>query len=280
MLLTLTATSLQSMLVGKGSSQPELKLVELPAYARQSLGLHGVNLSTSLLSGMDRAGLAEIRERCDKEGCACLMLSELEPQSLGAEDSDTAERALERTLRVIEAASILGCNAASIRPEGADDDDVLERTADALKRVMSRAERLELNLLVEPHAGLTETPDRVTALLKKIGGFRVGTLPNFAAAAASEDPTGYLRRLTPYASVVQATLTSFKAPGGGEPEDLSDAPVEHAGYAIEPLVAAVMSVGYDGTLAIHFEGSGDPSLGVLRSRQVLEEAMAKAAETK
>ena len=280
MLLTLTARSLESMLVGKGAKPPELELVELPAYARQSLGLHGVNLTTTLLTGMDRSALVEIRERCDKEGCACLMLSEPEPQPLGDEDIDVAEKALERTIRVIEAASILGCNAASIRPAGKADEDTLERTAESLKSVMSRAERLELNLLVEPNKGLTETPDQVTALLKKVGGFRVGTLPDFAAAAASDDPEGYLRRLTPYASVVQATLTDFRAPGGGEPDDLPDAPVEHAGSDIEPLVAAVLSVGYDGTLAIDYQGKGDPSIGILRGRQVLEEAMAKAAESK
>jgi len=268
------------MLVGKGAKPPQLELVDLPAYARQSLGLHGVNLSTTLLTGMDRSALVEIRERCDKEGCACLMLSEPEPQPLGDDDIDIAEKALERTIRVIEAASILGCNAASIRPAGKSDEDTLERTAESLKSVMSRAERLELNLLVEPNKGLTETPDQVTALLKKVGGFRVGTLPDFAAAAASDDPEGYLRRLTPYASVVQATLTDFRAPGGGEPDDLPDAPVEHAGYDIEPLVAAVLSVGYDGTLAIDYQGKGDPSIGILRSRQVLEEAMAKAAESK
>lgn len=280
MLLTLTATSLRSMLKPGRSGRPKLELLDLPAFARQTLGLHGLNLSTRQLAGMDHSGLEEIRERGDKEGCACLLLFEPEPQALGSADASEAEAACDRAMRVVEAASILGCNSAAITPLADGSDESLDRTAEALKRVMARAERRELNILISPGNGLTKTPERVTALLKKVGGFRVGTMPDFGAAAAADDPAAYLRRLTPYATVVTAATSAFTSPGGGPPDKFLDAPLEHKSYALRPMVEAVLSVGFDGTMAVDYRGRGDATLGIQRSRAILERLIEDVAGKK
>ena len=115
MLLTLTATSLRSMLKPGRSGRPKLELLDLPAFARQTLGLHGLNLSTKQLAGMDHSGLEEIRERGDKEGCACLLLFEPEPQPLGAAAASHAEAARARGLRGVEAGWWATCRRAAGR---------------------------------------------------------------------------------------------------------------------------------------------------------------------
>lgn len=303
MLMTLSASCLRPLLVARGSARPTLALADLPQFTRQTLGLHGLNLSTDLLTGMHRIDLERLRERADKAGCACLVLIEPEAQPFGEASEAKAEAAADRTGRVIEAGYILGCSAVSVPCLGADSPDRFERTAERLKRIVQRAERLEINLLLAPREGLTQTPERITELIKKVGGFRVGTHPDFQAAAATEDPAGYLRRLTPYASVVSATTVEFTPvePEGGaakpkkrsskagakkaapppeEPEGAEEdvlVPVEppeppllHGPYDLEPLVRAVVAVGYDGTLALDYRGSGDPTLGVARSRRAIE----------
>jgi sugar phosphate isomerase/epimerase len=271
MLLTLTAISLRSMLTKGKSGKPKLDLLDLPQYARQDLGLHGLNLSTELLAGVSRERLEKLRERADKAGCACLLLIESEPQSFGDKSDAVGAAAVERAQKVIQAAHILGCSAAAVRASGADDATVFAKTAERLRKAVERAERLELNILLAPHEGLTATPERVTELIKKIGGFRVGTFPDFQAAAASADPVAYLRRLTPYAAVVSASTVKFAVEKGGD--DRPDAPAKHQPYALETMVEAILSVGYDGTLAVEYRGTGDATLGVLRSRYALERLM-------
>lgn len=273
MLLTLTASSLRPLLqpVRTGRSAA-LRLVDLPAYAREELGLHGLNLCTDLLAGAGRAELEAIRERADKARCSCLVLIEPAPQAVAEPSKDAGRSAVERISRVLRAAQVLGCNAAAIGFGGSDDRESFERAVERLKRCVAIAEGLELNLLISPMEGLTAQPERVTELIKKVGGFRLGTLPDFEAAAASSDPTGYLRRLTPYAAVVSATTYRFVPQGTGA-RDGSSAPVRHEPYELEPLVAAVMSVGYDGTLSICYRGGGDARLGVERSRDLLLRAM-------
>ena len=61
------------------SGKPKLDLLDLPTYARNDLGLHGLNLSSELLAGVNRERLEKLRERADKAGCACLLLSMSDP---------------------------------------------------------------------------------------------------------------------------------------------------------------------------------------------------------
>ncbi len=278
MLLTLTATSLRSMLTPGRGAKPVLTLPELPAFTRERLGLHGLNLGTPMLAGQGRAVLEAIRDRADKARCAVLVLIEPEPQPLGDPADRVASGSLERLGRVIEAARVLGCGSVAITPGGPDDPAHFERTAERLRRIVDRAEKLEMNLLIAPGEGLTVQPERVTDLIKKVGGFRLGTFPDFEAASRSPDPAVYLRRLTPYAAAVSASTVGFEPEGRkgkgrarapGDSEAL-DAPVRHVPYDVGMMVDAVQAVGYDATLAVDYRGEDDPTVGVVRSRRLLE----------
>jgi sugar phosphate isomerase/epimerase len=279
MLLTLSASCLRSVIAspasGKGrkSSAAKIELLDLPKYAREGLGLAGLNLCTDVLTGADRRRLEEFRERADRASCACLLLVESDPQPVGAESEEKGAAARDRLIRVVEAAQILGCSAAATQVTADDTDAVLGRVAGRLKPVMERAEKLDINLLISPGPGLTERPERVTELLKKVGGFRVGTYPDFEAASKSKDPATYLHRLTPYATVVCASTCRFAPTGkkSGEPsvEAFRSGLWKHEPYDLGAMVTAIESVGYDGPLAIDFRGTGDVTIGVVQSRDAL-----------
>jgi sugar phosphate isomerase/epimerase len=270
MLLTLSATSLASRFAPKGA---DLALDDLPQYAVEVLGLHGLNFTAGMLAGMDHAALERLRERADRAGCAVLLLHESAP--LAFADPAAGDAAIERVRRVARAAQVLGCTAAGIACAGEDAPGVFEGTVERLRTCLGIVERMELNLLISPGPGLTASPERVTELIKKVGGFRIGTYPDFEAAAASADPVAYLRRLTPYASVVRASTRQFVHAKTGKPAgDKPETPVRHSPYDLAALVRALTSVGYDGTLAIEYRGAGDATLGVIRSRDALTQALA------
>lgn len=312
MLLTLHVNSIRSVLEAKRGRKPKVSLLEVPRLASEELGLHGLALTTDLLKGADRSLLEQIRDQGDKTGCACLLLCEPEAHPLGEEDEGRASAGVERIRRVLEAARLLGCSSAAVSVRGKDDEASFERATRRLKQVSEHAERLEVNLLVAPCAGLTQTPERATELVKKVGGFRIGTYPDFQAATQSGDASAYLRRLTPFAAAVNASTVAFVDPAPDpeprtrakaaarparakpaeedaddaiedqetasileELEELFDAPPPpvHTAYELGPLVAAIRAVGYDGTLAIDYRGEGDGTLGVAQSRDALEAAI-------
>jgi len=196
---------------GRGK-KPQLDLLDLPRYTREVLGLSGVNLTTDLLAGADRARLEGVRERADRAGCACLLLFEPEVQNFGSSNQTTLANAANRTRKVVEAAQILGCSAAAVKVQAPDSDDTLKSVADALKPIVARAEKLDINLLISPVEGAAGKPDRVTELLKKVGGFRIGTYPDFETASKSADAVQYLHRLTPYATAVCAATIALTGP--------------------------------------------------------------------
>ncbi len=299
MLLTLTVSAKRPVLTDR---RGRVDLLTLPTRIREELGLHGMNLSTDLLAGANRSTITGLRDAADKARCACLLL--IEPGALALSNSKAGgDKAQARVMNILEASSLLGCNAAAIAIDGPSTDQALETTVERLKAVVERAEALEINLLISPREGLTQQPDDLTGLLKLVGGFRIGTFPDFAAAQRAEDPELYLRRLTPYASVVQAVTTEF----GETPEIEDDAPpptvakgedpaaallaaldslddddypvAPHIGYDLDPMLKAVVSVGFDGTMAISYEGEGDVRLGVERSRDAIEEALDRLASS-
>jgi sugar phosphate isomerase/epimerase len=268
MLLTLTANCFRARIVigtkGKAKPAPDtMALTDVPRFAREQLGLFGLTLSTNLLVGADIAKLDALRDAADKASCPCLVLTESEPQSFGGMDEAAGEAVIERIIRVVRAAHRLGCNSVGLTLIGEDDEDTFDNSVERLRSVLSVAERLEVNVLIHSSKGLTEDPERLTDLIKKVGGFRVGTFPDFQTASKAPDPLLHLRRLSPYASAITASSIGFK-PGK------KAGTFVHEGYDLVEYVKTVVSVGYQGTLAIDYRGEGDVAAGILQTKAVLE----------
>ncbi len=210
--MTLSISSIRSLLRKRGSGAPKLDLLDVPRFTREELGLHGLTLTTDLLAGSTRDRLTGLRDAGDKAGCAALVLVEPDPLPIAELAESKGEQSIERMRRVLEAARLLGCSSAGFSIRGKDDDASFERACERLKPVVEIGERWEINVLIRPSKGLTETPDRTIELIKKVGGFRIGTLPDFQSAAATDDPAGYLRRLTPYASALLASTVELVQP--------------------------------------------------------------------
>jgi len=278
-----------------------MSLTELPSFVRNELGLTGLLLTTDLLAGADRARLMNVLECADKAACPVLAIAEVNPLPLADPDDRKADAAVERCMRVAQAAHWMGCSAFAVPVLAAETEEAMELAADRLKSVARKAEKLDLNLCIAPTGGLTKSPEKVGELLKKIGGFRIGTMPDFAAAADSADRIAYLRRLVPYASMVVASGVKFEpvgpvvrpeaeakpkaAKGRGktkkaaeEPADAPPAPVpppsgnsvRHTAYDLRELASVLVSVGYEGPIAIDYRGGGDPVPAILHIKGVLE----------
>lgn len=207
-------------------AKPALALTDLPNYTREVLGLRGLSLSTDLLVGADRKMLDTLRERGDKAGCACLTLVEPPSLKINATSETAVAGIIDRMSRVVQAAQILGCSSAAFHVEGVTTEKDREIAAGRLKQIVQRGEKLDVNILLGPAPGTAIEPDMLTDVLKRVGGFRVGTFPDFESASKAKDPLTYLRRLSPYASAVCAATVAFEA--GVAPPPQPKAPSKQA----------------------------------------------------
>lgn len=261
MLLTLATRSFANVVSAASGEDGQLSMLDLPAYAVNTLQLRGLNVGASMLSGWSLEDLDRLRDRADKAACPCLILIEENPLVINS-DPQQCEAAVERIKRLAVAGNRLGCNAVSLRFEAPDNDEAFETIAQQLRTLMPAIERHELNILIAPWKGLTHDPARLTELLKRIGGFRIGSLPSFAHAAMFDDPRDVLRKLAPYAGAIHATVDGFD--NGGN----------HTGLDLAAGVEAIRSVGFGNTLAIEYVGEGDPTVNIEQARVILEQAMA------
>ncbi len=249
MLLTITSRSLLYVKRAKAPLTP----AELPEFAAEELGMKGMNVNASLLKGMGVAELERLRDRADRARCPILVLIDEAPLAFGGPEG---AKAVDRVSRLGMAASKLG--APSIAVEIADAPaDQLDAIAIGVKRALIGLDRFDAHLLLRSGAGLTGDPQRMAELIKKIGGFRIGSMPSFARAAASGDAPAALRRLAPYAQAVEASIKSFNKLG------------KHEAWSLEECLEAVRAVGYQNTLCIDYPGKTDPVKTITRARELL-----------
>jgi sugar phosphate isomerase/epimerase len=260
MLLTLATRSLRALTNAKSASS-RMSLVDIPDYAARHLKLRGINLFASELAGWPLSRLDRLRDKADKAACPCLVLVEDQPLSFAHPDATEIEKATDRVERLVVAATRLGCNSLSITCEADDNEDMFEATADEIRSLMPVIERNELNLLIAPNEGLTSSPERLTDLIKRIGGFRIGSLPSFGHAAQTGSIEQTLRKLAPYAGSIHATVMDFNKKG------------KHDAFDLALCVECIRAVGFVNTLAIDFHGKGDPLEAIKQARDVLQVAI-------
>jgi hypothetical protein len=251
LLLTLAIESLNP-LIEKG----EYEVLDSPEISSNQLGLRGVMVDADHLSGWSPEQYDEFRNAADKAHCPCLLLR-------GSRQLDLVgnrEAARERIQRLAIAANRLGCNAVAITPIVTSDEQAVNTIVEELRDAMADVERLDLNLLIQPCAGLTSDPDELIDVIKRIGGFRIGALPTFSSASLTSDPLEALRKLAPYAGGIVADFPCGKGKKKLDP--------------VEGLVA-VCEVGYSNSIALSYVGSKNPLKEIekvaVKMRTTLEE---------
>lgn len=262
MLLILSANSLRGQVLAKKDPLP---LLDLPRFAREQTELHGLMMPTAFFAGADAKTIDRFRDEADKAECPCLVLAEDEPQDIGSSEAKF-EAALDRVTRVLKAGQRLGCNAVGAPIMAPANEDRFELIAARTRRLLDRADRMQINLLLVPAKGLTSTPEGMTGLIKKVGGFRIGSLPDFEQASTlGPDITDTLRKIVPYASAVVASAGDLDSKGAHKPYDL------------DKCMDALLAVGYDALLAVEYRGKGDPAEGVRAIKRSLEKSIEAAA---
>ena len=249
MLLTVSSRSLQHVKRAKRAIEP----MELADFVAEELGLKGLNANTSLLKGMAGKDLERLRDRADRARCPILVLVDDAPLDFGP---DHGPASVQRVERLGLAASKLGAPAVAVElcnlpAEGSD------AFAANVKRSLAALDRFDTHLLLRPGAGASGETRRIAELIKKVGGFRIGSMPTFAHAAGTGDPAESLRGLAPYAQAMDASVKAFAKSGRHEAWDLGG------------LLEAAMAVGYQNTLCIDYAGRTEPLATIERARDVL-----------
>ncbi len=269
LLVTASVDSFRSRLEG---DEDALTLEDMPQFGASELGVRGLSVPASILAGRDAAGLERLRDAGDKARCPMLLLQEVEPLDLASVDPAIRAAGVERIGRLARAANMLGCAHLGVSISGKDEDDAFELAATTFREAMQLIDRFDVGLLIEARMGLAQSPDRLTELIKKIGGFRIGSLPDFRFAHDSGDFTGTLRRLAPYAGTILARV------GKSADEKPAVARSDKTPYNLIEGLEAILAVGYQHAICLDHAGGPNAADAIIAARETIESALTAEAE--
>lgn len=152
-------------------------------------------------------------------------------------------------------------------------DSVVDELAERFREITSAAEKIGVRTMTENHGYFSQDSERVEKLYSKINHPNFGLLCDIGNfMCADEDPSLAVARVAPYAIYVHCKdfiLKPFYSEDPGEGSFKTRAGnylrgtiIGHGNVPVKQCLASLKACGYDGYIAVEFEGMEDPFDGV------------------
>ena len=234
--------------------------------AKEDFGIDAIEYVNQFFKdkAKDQNYLGELKKRADGLGVKSVLIMCDGEGNLGDANEANRTKAVENHFKWADAAKFLGCH--SIRVNAASSgssDEQIERAADGLRKLSEYAAKLELNVLVENHGGLSSNGAWLAAVMKKVDLKNCGTLPDFGnfRVSGTENYDRYkgVTELMPFAKAVSAKSHDFDDKGNET----------HTDY--RKMMKIVLDAGYHGYVGIEYEGGKiSESDGIKATKKLLE----------
>jgi len=224
----------------------------------------------------DMAYLQELKNRAEGEGVRMLLIMCDNEGQLGDPDAAKRTEAVENHYKWADAAKFLGCHSIRVNAASAGSFEEQQKlAADGLGRLTEYGAKLDLNVIVENHGGLSSNGEWLSGVMKMVNNPRCGTLPDFgnfclkyADNGCAEEYDRYkgVQELMPFAKAVSAKSHEFDASGNEI----------HTDYM--RMMKIVLDAGYHGFVGIEYEGPtlSEPD-GIRATKKLLEKVREELA---
>ena len=207
----------------------------------------------------DTTYMDEMKKRSDDAGVKSLLIMVDGEGALGDPDQATRQQAVENHHKWVEAAKRMGCHSIRVNAQSKGTPEAqMELAADGLARLSEFAKRLDINVIVENHGGLSSNGAWLAGVMKKVNMGNCGTLPDFGNFYDYDRYQG-VKELMPYAKAVSAKSKAFDAEGDETTIDYLR------------MMKIVTDAGYGGYVGIEWEGDKPDEIeGTLLTKRLLE----------
>ncbi len=218
------------------------------------------------MEGFSPAVTDELKRVADGEGVRSVLIMCDRCGRLGDPDAAAQQASIDAHVPWLTAAATLGCHAIRVNAFSEASESYgtqLDRTATGLRALCEIADTHGLNVIVEPHGGLSSNGAWLAALMDLVGHPRVGTLPDFGNYGDRRQGWSYdiyrgTAQSMPYAKGVSAKTFGFDADGEENTMDF------------RRLMMIVRDSGFSGFIGAEWEGeSPDEDTGIKLTRDLL-----------
>lgn len=220
--ISLAGWSLHRMM---GRGQGQLDNLEMPRIAKETFGIHAIELVNGMMASDEPDYVAKMGEAAAEHGVKILLIMIDGQGNIGADRERQREVAVENHMKWIDHAASLGCHSIRMNWKGEPRDAMenpaaleafVERSAVPFRRLCEYGDSKNINVLLENHWGPSSYPDAVEKLAKAIDHPRWGTLPDFGNFPEDVDMYEGVDRLMPFAKALSAKCYDFDDETGEE----------------------------------------------------------------
>jgi len=259
--ISLAQWSLHKAIFGK-----KMDAGDFPKVTKEEFGINAVEYVNQFYKDKkkDDGYVKELRKKCDDLNVKNVLIMCDGEGQLGDADEKKRKLAVENHYRWVEWAKTLGCHSIRVNAGSSGSyEEQMNRASDGLRMLSEWAGKMQINVIVENHGGLSSNGAWLAATIKKVGHPGCGTLPDFGNFRVSKDEEydrykGVLE-LMPYAKGVSAKSKVFDAKGNETETDY------------RKMMKIVMDANYHGFVGIEYEGSKlSEADGIRATKKLLE----------
>ncbi|MFZ4574768.1 MAG: sugar phosphate isomerase/epimerase family protein [Phycisphaerales bacterium] len=254
----------------------EMTNMDFPRKAKEEFGIDAVEYVNQFFKdrAKDAKYLKELDTRCKDLGVTSVLIMCDGEGALGDADEKKRTQAVENHYKWADAAKALGCHSIRVNAQSSGTwDEQRDRAADGLRKLTEYGAKLELNVIVENHGGLSSNGEWLAATIKKVDHPRCGTLPDFGNFALGKDEKGEekwydrykgVEEMMPFAKAVSAKSHEFDDKGEETKTDYTR------------MMKIVVAAGYKGRVGVEYEGGKHSETdGVKLTKALLERVREK-----
>jgi L-ribulose-5-phosphate 3-epimerase len=178
------------------------KTLDFPRIARQDFGLNGIEFVNTLFEVPTETYLQQLKNNAKAEGVTMVLIM-CDDEGDGCMPTKEGRKQFEINHRKwVDIAHYLGCIAIRTNcrgPENVNKEEALKYAAESYNLLLEYAVPAKISIVIENHGGVSNDPDWMVQLMKKVNNPFFGTYPDWREPAPDFDNVSYLEKTLPYA---------------------------------------------------------------------------------
>src|SRR5687767_5711440 len=178
------------------------KNLDFPRIAREDFGLNGIEFVNTLFEVPTEGYLKKLKQNAANHGVTMVLVM-VDDEGDGCSDTKEGRKQFEINHRKwVDIAHYLGCHAVRTNcrgPQNANKTDALKWAAESYDKLLEYAKPANISIVIENHGGVSNDPDWMVDLMKKVKNPAFGTYPDWRRPAPDFDNYVYLQKTLPYA---------------------------------------------------------------------------------
>ena len=178
------------------------KNLDFPRIAREDFGLNGIEFVNTLFETPTEGYLKKLKQNAVSYNVTMVLIM-VDDEGDGCEPTKEARKQFEINHRKwVDIANYLGCKAIRTNcrgPQNVDKQEALKWATESYHMLLEYAIPAKIDVVIENHGGVSNDPDWMVSLMKKVNNPHFGTYPDWRKPAPDFDNYVYLQKTLPYA---------------------------------------------------------------------------------